>query len=115
MTLARLAALGARFVALYPFGERPQGDAVKRGSAGNALIEVEDLGGEGIAWFCRAGARKGHVALVRPDKFVYALTPAAQLAAAANRALDVYGDAAPKPGLLEAAAAEASEKAGLAA
>ena len=90
MSLARLSALGARFVALYPFGERPQGDAVKRGSAAGALVELEDLGGEGIAWFRRAGARKGDVALVRPDKFVYALTPAAQLAAAVNRALEVY-------------------------
>ena len=113
--LARLTALGARLVALYPFGGRPQGDAVKRGSAAGALIEVEDLGGEGIAWFRRAGARKGHVALVRPDKFVYALTPAAQLAAAVNRALEVYGDAAPKAGALEPAVAEAGEKAGLAA
>ena len=115
MSLARLAALGARFVALYPFGERPQGDVVKRGSAAGALIEVEDLGGEGIAWFRRVGARKGDVALVRPDKFVYALTPAAQLAAAVNRALEVYGDAAPKPGDLGPAVAETGEKAGLAA
>ena len=114
-TLARLSALGARLVALYPFGGRPQGDAVKRGSAGGALIEVEDLGGEGIAWFRRAGARKGHLALVRPDKFVYALTPAAQLAAAVNRAFEVYGDAAPKAGDLGPAVAEAGEKAGLAA
>jgi 3-(3-hydroxy-phenyl)propionate hydroxylase len=91
-TLARLTALGARFVALYPFGGRPQGDAVKRGSAVDALIEVEDLGGEGIAWFRGAGARKGHVALVRPDKFVYALTPAAQLGQAIQQALDVFGE-----------------------
>ena len=38
-----------------------------------------------------AGARKGHVALVRPDKFVYALTPAAQLGRAIQQALDVFG------------------------
>jgi len=57
-TLARLTALSARFVALYPFGGRPQGDAVKRGSAVDAQIEVEDLGGDGIAWFRGAGARK---------------------------------------------------------
>ncbi len=46
-TLARLSALGARFVALYPFGGRPQGDAVTRGSAVDALIEVEDLAEKG--------------------------------------------------------------------
>ncbi len=114
-TVARLRALGARFVALYPFGGRPQGGAVNRGAAAGALTEVEDLGGEGIAWFRGAGARKGHVALVRPDKFVYALTPATQLAAVVNRALEVYGDAAPRPGAVEPAVAKAGEKAGLAA
>ncbi len=35
-TLARLSALGARFVALYPFGGRPQGGAVKRSRGGRA-------------------------------------------------------------------------------
>ena len=114
-TVARLRALGARFVALYPFGRRPQGGAVNRGAAAGALTEVEDLGGEGIAWFRGAGARKGHVALVRPDRFVYALTPATQLAAVVNRALEVYGDAAPRPGAVEPAVAKAGEKAGLAA
>src|SRR5208337_5392065 len=88
---AWLSALGARFVALYPFDGRPQGGAVKRGPAADALIEVEDLGGEGIAWFRGAGARKGRVALVRPDKFVYALTPAGQLGQAIQQALDVFG------------------------
>ena len=114
-TVARLRALGARFVALYSFGRRPQGGAVKRGAAAGALTEVEDLSGEGIAWFRGAGARKGHVALVRPDKFVYALTPATQLAAVVNRTLEVYGDAAPRPGAVEPAIAKAGEKAGLAA
>ncbi len=52
---------------------------------------------------------------MRPDKFVYALTPAAHFAAAVNRALEVYGDAPLKPGALEAALAEAAEKDGLAA
>src|SRR5271157_777063 len=70
-TLEGLAALGARFVTLYPFGERPQGDAVKRDPAAGGVVEVEDLSGDGIAWFRRAGARKGYVALIRPDKFVY--------------------------------------------
>jgi hypothetical protein len=48
-----------------------------------------------------------------PDKFVYAMTPAAELAAAVNRGLEVYGDAPPKPGALGSALAEAGEKAGL--
>src|SRR5271165_4848859 len=40
-TLARVAALGGRFVALYPFGGRPQGEAVTKHSAADALIELE--------------------------------------------------------------------------
>ncbi|RBP14072.1 3-(3-hydroxy-phenyl)propionate hydroxylase [Roseiarcus fermentans] len=74
--LARLAALGVAFVALYPYGERTQGHAVRRGPAAGALVEVEDLSGEGVAWFRAAGARRGHVAVIRPDKVVYAMTPA---------------------------------------
>ena len=57
----------------------------------NALVEVEDLTGEGVAWFRGVGARKGSVAIVRPDKFVYALTPAADTAAAAAQALAALG------------------------
>ncbi len=60
-TLAQPTALGARFVAIYPFGERPQGDVAKRSSAAGALVEVDDLTGEGIVWFRGAGARKGYV------------------------------------------------------
>jgi 3-(3-hydroxy-phenyl)propionate hydroxylase len=94
--LARLSELGARFVALYPFGGRPEGEAVKRTSSAGALVEVEDLGGEGIAWFRRTGARKGHAALIRPDKFVYALRPAEQLAQAVEQALEVLNGSVAK-------------------
>jgi len=93
-TLARLSALGARFVALYPFGGRPQGEAVKLTSSASALVEVEDLGGEGIAWFRGSGARTGHVAVIRPDKFVYAMTPPERLAHAVDQALEVLGGGA---------------------
>ena len=89
-SLARLSALGARFVALYPFGERPQGGGVSRSGATSALVEVEDLTGEGVAWFRGAGARKGYVAVIRPDKFVFAMTPPGQLANAVDIALDVF-------------------------
>jgi len=100
--LARLAELGVRFVTLYPFGGRTQGEAVIRHPAGSGVVEVEDLGGEGIAWFRGAGARKGDAAVIRPDKFVFALTPAADLAGAVKRALAMYG----KPGAGEAALQE---------
>jgi len=91
-SITRLSALGARFAALFPFGGRPQGDAVKRTSAAGALVEVEDLSGEGIAWFRAVGARKGDVAVIRPDKFVYALTPGRELARTAARLIDAFTD-----------------------
>ncbi len=90
-TLAGLEALGARFVALYPYGGRPQGDEVPRDGSQSALVEVEDLTGEGVAWFRSVGAKKGSLAIIRPDKFVYALTPAAHAAAAAAQVLATFG------------------------
>ena len=60
----------------------------RRGCRGSpALVEVEDLGGEGVAWFRGVGAKKGRVALVRPDKFVYALAPASGAADIVTHAL----------------------------
>ncbi len=70
--VAGLDVLGVRFVTLYPLGGRPQGRAVEH-STRRSLVEVEDLSGEAVSWLKRAGARKGHVAFIRPDKFVYAL------------------------------------------
>ena len=90
-TLAGLETLGARFVALYPLGGRLQGDQVPRDGSVSALIEAEDLTGEGVAWFRSAGAKKGSIAIIRPDKFVYALTPAADAAAAVAQALEGLG------------------------
>jgi len=90
-TLAQLTALGARFVAIYPFGERPQGDVAKWSSAAGALVKVDDLTGEGIVWFRGAGARNGYVVLIRPDKFVHALAPAsgaADIVTHAQRAMN---------------------------
>ena len=69
-----------------------QGDEVPRDGSQSALVEVEDLTGEGIAWFRSAGATKGSVAIVRPDKFVYALAPAANAAAAVAQALAALGE-----------------------
>ena len=94
-SLDRLSALGAKFVALYPYGARPQADAVDRTSASRS-IEVEDLSGEGVAWFRAVGARKGDVAVIRPDKFVYALTPAVGLAHVATALVQAFPDPAEK-------------------
>jgi 3-(3-hydroxy-phenyl)propionate hydroxylase len=85
-SVAELDALGTRFVALYPLGGRPQGHSVARATA-PGLVEVEDISGEGVDWLRRTGARAGHVAIIRPDKFVYALASAGDLPAAVQHLL----------------------------
>ena len=91
-TVARLESLNTRFVALYSFGGRPQGTRVSPTTPAG-LSEVEDLSGDALAWFRKVGARPGHVALVRPDKFVYAMRPAGKIAGAVTHALRALGDA----------------------
>lgn len=73
-----LAALDTRYVTLYPFGGRPQGMAVQRFSPAG-LVEVEEPDEALVRWFKRAGRGHDLVAVIRPDKFVFALVPAAQL------------------------------------
>jgi 3-(3-hydroxy-phenyl)propionate hydroxylase len=91
-TIIKLESLNTRFVVLYPYGGRPQGGGVSP-SAPAGVTEIEDLSGEALAWFRKVGARPGHVALVRPDKFVYAMRPAASIAAAVTHALRAFGAA----------------------
>ncbi len=86
-TLAALTALGVRCVALYPYGGRPQRAHGVEAAAASGLAEVEDLSGEGVAWFRNVGAKKGSVAIIRPDKFVYALAPASGAADIVTHAL----------------------------
>ena len=85
--LAGLTALGARYVTLYDFGGRPQGSKGVNPCAPAGLVEVEDLSGEAVAWLRDSGAKPGHVALIRPDKFVYALTDSGRTRAAVAHAL----------------------------
>lgn len=73
-------ALGARFVAIHPFGGRPAGAVPQQTPAG--LIECEDPDGSFHQWLRASGGRTGHVAIVRPDKFVFALVRGHQLPAA---------------------------------
>ena len=86
-TLAALTALGVRCVALYPYGGRPQRSRGVEAAGPSDLAEVEDLSGEGVAWFRSVGAKKGSVAVIRPDKFVYALAPASGAADIVTHAL----------------------------
>jgi 3-(3-hydroxy-phenyl)propionate hydroxylase len=72
-------ALGTRYVAMYEFGRRPTGDVDRAVPAG--LIEMEDPEGAFFAWLRASGGRNGSVAIVRPDRFVFALAPARQVGA----------------------------------
>ena len=98
-TLAGLDRLGARYVALYPFAGRPQ-EAYATGGKASArvvregtetLVEIEEFIGEAVAWLRSAGARDGHVAIMRPDKFVYALVPGAEVNAAVAKLFEALG------------------------
>jgi 3-(3-hydroxy-phenyl)propionate hydroxylase len=74
------AALGARFIAIHAFGGRPAGAVERAVPAG--LIECEDPDGTFHQWLHDSGAASGHVAIVRPDKFVFALVRGRELPAA---------------------------------
>jgi 3-(3-hydroxy-phenyl)propionate hydroxylase len=85
-SVAALGDLGIRFVTLYPLGGRPQGPGIAR-SVRAGLIEIEDISGEAVDWLSETGARPGYVAIIRPDKFVYALACEAEIAGAAQHLL----------------------------
>lgn len=70
--------LGARFVAVYPFGGRPAGDAVAH-AAPEGLIEAEDPDHSFHRWLRARGGGRGSVVVLRPDRFVFALVSAARL------------------------------------
>jgi len=71
---------------------------------------LEDCSGELTAWLRKAGMGQGAVAILRPDKFVYALVPAAELPAAVRRLAADLGVPGPReslnpaPARIEAAA-----------
>lgn len=112
-SLALWRSLGARFVAVYPFGGRPAGDAVAH-AAPEGLIEAEDPDRGFHRWLRASGGGRGSVVVLRPDRFVFALVRAAQLNATTSElARQLHrADAAPEwaqqrpaaaHGLLEAA------------
>lgn len=73
-----LNAQGTRYATLFPFGCRPQGDGVERANSAE-LVEIEEIGSELLDWFKRGGFGAGAVAIVRPDKFTFAVVKAADL------------------------------------
>ncbi|WP_437629992.1 bifunctional 3-(3-hydroxy-phenyl)propionate/3-hydroxycinnamic acid hydroxylase [Sorangium sp. So ce854] len=76
---AFLDSVDASFVALYAVGGRPQGPSGVARERPEGLEEVEDVDGELLAWFRRADVGAGAVALVRPDKFLFAIARAPEL------------------------------------
>lgn len=87
-SLALWQSLGARFVAVYPFGGRPKATLGTVGTVARAtpagLIEAEDPDGSFHDWWRKSGGAHGHVAIVRPDRFVFALVPGRELAQASR-------------------------------
>jgi 3-(3-hydroxy-phenyl)propionate hydroxylase len=75
--------LDTRFVTVYPFGGRPQGDAACMRPEG--LIEVEDVSGELLAWLRSHGQGRGSVVIARPDRFVYGAVAGSGLSSATRR------------------------------
>ncbi|MEZ5502352.1 MAG: bifunctional 3-(3-hydroxy-phenyl)propionate/3-hydroxycinnamic acid hydroxylase [Halioglobus sp.] len=88
--LDALAQLDARYLTLFPLGGRPQGFEVAR-SAPQGLPELEDFTGELTAWLRKSGERSGAVAIVRPDKFTYALVPGRDLSQTVRRLIAQLG------------------------
>lgn len=71
---------GTQFAVMYPWGGRPYGDVAQCWP--KDLIELEDVSGVWFDWLNAGGARKGSVVILRPDRFVFAVVPAAKLDAA---------------------------------
>lgn len=94
--LGSLAQLEARYLTIFPLGGRPQGFEVGR-STPAGLPEMEDCTGELTAWLKRSGATRGAVAIVRPDKFTYALVSGNELSQTVRGLADQLGMSAHFP------------------
>ncbi len=74
-----LESLQTQYVTLFPYGARPQGlTGVDRSTAAE-LTEVEDIHGFMVEWFNKAGFHKDAVAVIRPDKFAFAVVQISEL------------------------------------
>lgn len=75
--------LGTRYLCAWPAGQRPGGASVPRREEAD-LIEIECMTGTLDQWFRRhaglLGSAKEQIAVIRPDRYVLAQRPAAQLA-----------------------------------
>lgn len=78
-SLQLLDTLDTRYVTLFPYASRPQGLNGVAQSTAEGLCEVEDMTGQMVEWFGKAGCNSEAVALLRPDKFTFALVSPAEL------------------------------------
>lgn len=78
----RLQQLGASNTTLYSYGGRPQGlNGINRNSP-DGLIEVEDIDGYMVRWFNKAGFHKEAIAILRPDRFAFAVVAPSDIGSA---------------------------------
>ncbi|MFN3767062.1 MAG: bifunctional 3-(3-hydroxy-phenyl)propionate/3-hydroxycinnamic acid hydroxylase [Ectopseudomonas guguanensis] len=87
--LQQLQRLDTRYLILYPLGGRPQGKVAPRAPQG--AEEWEDQSGECIRRFKEAGHAPGSVAVVRPDRFVFAMANPGALQPAIGSLLQQLG------------------------
>lgn len=63
--------IGCKFITLYPYSTRPQGHVVR--DLNPDVTEVEDIDGDMVCWFKKACKTSESIALLRPDKFTFAV------------------------------------------
>ena len=73
-----LSTLDTHYLSLVDYGQRPQGIHMPHQSSPD-LPEAEDMNGDMIRWFNKAGFRKNAVAILRPDRFTFAVVSAGEL------------------------------------
>jgi len=66
-------AVDAAFATIYRGGERPQGRSGAQVRT-TGVVDIEDVTGELSTWLRRAGAKRGSVIALRPDKFVFGIS-----------------------------------------
>jgi len=82
--LAFWKSIGAGFMSVHPFGGRPEGRNGVARAVPEGLVETEDPDGVFFDWLRKSGHRSGSVAIVRPDRFVFALVRGHELATATH-------------------------------
>lgn len=86
--------LDPSFISMCSLGWRPQGKDVAHMSA-KGLVEVEDMTGDMVNWFKKAGFKKDAVAILRPDRFTFAVVSIDNLNSAVDELRKQLGSGKP--------------------